>query len=60
MTMRVQAWNSIYVPGAPYVVKSPWLCDYADEVLKRDDIEIEHVFIPMRDLHAAAQSDVMS
>ncbi len=42
--------------GAPYIVKSPWFCDYAEEVLKRDDILIEHVFIPIRDLHAAAES----
>jgi len=42
--------------GAPYVVKSPWFSDYADEVLMRDDIEIEHVFVPMRNLQAAAES----
>lgn len=42
--------------GAPYVVKSPWFSDYVDEVLGRDDIEIEHVFVPMRNLHAAAES----
>ena len=42
--------------NAPYIVKDPWFCDYAEEVLERDDIQIEHVFIPMRDLHAAAES----
>ncbi|MBU1669550.1 MAG: glycosyltransferase [Actinobacteria bacterium] len=42
--------------GAPYVIKNPWFCDYAEEVLARDDIVIEHVFIPMRDLEAAAES----
>lgn len=42
--------------NAPFVVKSPWFCDYAQEVLQRDDLVIEHVFIPMRDLHAAANS----
>jgi len=41
---------------APYVVKSPWFCDYAAEVLNRDDIIVEHVFIPIRDLSAAAES----
>lgn len=41
---------------APYIIKSPWFCDYADEVVNRSDILIEHVFIPMRDLHAAAES----
>jgi len=42
--------------NAPYVVKSPLFCDHADEVLGRDDIVIEHVFIPMRQLEAAAES----
>jgi hypothetical protein len=40
----------------PYVVKSPWFCDYAEEVMSRDDIVVEHVFVPLRDLHAAAES----
>lgn len=40
----------------PFIVKSPWFCDYAGEVLARDDIAIEHVFVPIRDLHAAAES----
>lgn len=42
--------------NAPFVVKSPWFCDYAEEVLRRKDIVIEHVFIPMRDLRGAAES----
>jgi hypothetical protein len=42
--------------NAPYIVKNPWFCDYAEEVIKQDDIFIEHVFIPMRNLHAAAES----
>lgn len=42
--------------NAPYIVKSPWFCDHAAEVLERDDITIEHVFIPMRDLQGAAES----
>ncbi|HEY4262061.1 MAG TPA: hypothetical protein VGM98_17965 [Schlesneria sp.] len=42
--------------GSPYIVKSPWFCDHATEVLDREDITIEHVFIPMRDLQAAAES----
>jgi hypothetical protein len=40
----------------PYVVKSPRFCGHASAVLARDDIAIDHVFIPMRDLHAAAES----
>ena len=39
-----------------YIVKSPWFCDYAEEVICRDDIVIEHVFIPVRGLNAAAES----
>jgi hypothetical protein len=42
--------------GSPYVVKSPDFCDYAEEVIQRGDIVIDHVFIPMRDLQAAAES----
>lgn len=42
--------------SSPYIVKSPWFCDHAKEVISQDDIVIEHVFIPMRDLHAAAES----
>ncbi len=40
----------------PFIVKDPWFCDYAEEVLSRNDIVIEHIFIPIRDLHAAAES----
>jgi len=41
---------------SPYVVKKPRFCEYATEVLRRDDIIIDHVFIPMRDLYSAAES----
>jgi hypothetical protein len=44
------------IPTAPYVVKSPWLCDYIDEVLSSDDVIIDHALIPMRDLYSAAES----
>ncbi len=40
----------------PYIVKHPKFCHYAEEVLCRDDIIIEHVFIPIRDLYSAAES----
>lgn len=43
-------------PGCPYVVKSPSFCDYAAEVIDNKSIEIEHVFVPIRDLSAAAES----
>ncbi|MGG6462880.1 hypothetical protein [Solilutibacter silvestris] len=41
---------------APYVVKSPWLCDQLDEVLADHDIAIDHVLVPVRDLFSAAES----
>ena len=43
-------------PGAPYITKSPFFCDFAPEVLARTDLVIDHVFVPMRDLVAAAES----
>lgn len=39
-----------------YVVKSPQFCDYAGEVFEDPTIIVDHVFIPMRDLDAAAES----
>lgn len=41
---------------APYIVKSPFFCDYAAEVLNTGDVRIDHLFLPLRDLHAAAES----
>lgn len=40
----------------PYLVKQPHFCDFAGEILARPDIILDHVFIPMRDLQAAAAS----
>lgn len=40
----------------PYVVKSPWLHEFVDEVLERDDIAIDGVIIPIRNLTDAASS----
>jgi len=40
----------------PFIVKDPQFCDYAEGVMRRDDIVIDHVFIPIRNLHAAAES----
>lgn len=42
--------------NCPYIAKSPHFCDYANDVLRRDDIVIEHIFIPVRNLEAAAES----
>jgi hypothetical protein len=43
-------------PDAPYVVKSPWLCDHLDEVLAHGHVAIDHAVVPVRDLFAAAES----
>jgi len=43
-------------PDAPYIVKSPWLCDYLDEALDSGQYIINHAIIPMRDLYSAAES----
>ena len=43
-------------PEAPYIVKSPWLCDYLDSVMESGEIIIDHAIIPMRDLFSAAES----
>ncbi len=41
---------------APYIVKSPWLCDYLGDVLDRGEVVVDHALVPMRDLYAAAES----
>jgi hypothetical protein len=48
--------HDIRSKDCPFIVKSPWFCDYAKEVIAREDIVIEHIFIPIRDLNAAAES----
>ena len=40
----------------PYIVKSPFLCDYLSEVLNEKSVVIDHAFIPIRDIFAAAES----
>jgi hypothetical protein len=40
----------------PYIAKDPQFCVYAPEALSRSDIVVDHVFVPMRDLQAAAES----
>lgn len=43
-------------PNAPYIVKSPWMCDYLHEVVKGGEVIIDHAIIPVRDLFSAAES----
>ncbi len=42
--------------NAPYIVKSPALCDYLDDFLKTGRAIIDHAIVPVRDLHSAAES----
>jgi hypothetical protein len=42
--------------SSPYIVKSPWICDYIQEVVANPSIAIDHAIIPMRVLEAAAES----
>lgn len=45
----------------PFIVKSPWMCEYLDSVLSKGDIHVDHLIVPVRDLFSAAESrrDVM-
>jgi hypothetical protein len=47
--------KDIRLPDAPYIIKSPLLCDRIDELV-RQGIVIDHVIMPMRDLYSAAES----
>lgn len=48
--------RDIRLGDAPYIVKDPKFCNYVAEVVSDPLISIEHVFIPIRDLSAAAES----
>jgi len=48
--------QDIREPEAPYIVKSPLLCDYLNDVLEGGETIIDHAIIPMRDLFSAAES----
>jgi hypothetical protein len=41
---------------APYIIKNPFFCNFAKEIFDNPDIEIEHIFVPIRNLFAAAES----
>ena len=45
----------IRAPGAPYIVKTPFLCDWLDQALTLA-IVIEHAIVPVRPFEAAAAS----
>jgi hypothetical protein len=43
----------------PYVIKSPWLFEFVDALVERQDIAIDAVILPMRDIVEAASSRVI-
>jgi hypothetical protein len=48
--------SDLRVENAPYIVKSPNICDYLDEVVESGEVVIDHALVPMRDLFSAAES----
>jgi len=46
------------VDNLPYVIKTPWLYEFIDHVLNRDDMKIDAAVLPMRDIVEAASSRV--
>jgi hypothetical protein len=50
-------WNRQNIASAPYIVKSPALCEELGQLLKEEkDFVIDHAIIPIRDLYSAAES----
>jgi hypothetical protein len=43
----------------PYVVKSPWIGEFVDQVIRENKLVIDGVLIPIRDLRDAAASRVI-
>jgi len=50
--------RNIREPNTPYIIKNPNLCECIEQVLERVDIIIDHAFVPIRDLEAAAESRI--
>ena len=53
--------ENLLISGAnlPYVVKSPWIGEYVDQVLKEGQFKIDAFIVPVRDLVEAATSRVV-
>lgn len=47
--------RDIFAVDNPFIVKSPYLCDHVDDVLKAG-IAIRHIIIPTRSVYEAAES----
>jgi len=48
----------IDVDDLPYVIKTPWLYEFAEQLLSRGDITVDAVILPMRDIVEAASSRI--
>jgi hypothetical protein len=48
-------WD-IRSPDAPYLINSPFLCDYLDDMLEDGNVVIDHAIILVGDLFSAAES----
>jgi len=49
-------WEATLTPDAPYLIKSPFLCDTLDECVNNNDVIIDGLIVPIRDLYSAAES----
>jgi hypothetical protein len=54
-------FENLLISGAnlPYVVKSPWISEYVDQILDEKRFKIDAFIVPMRDLVEAATSRVV-
>ncbi len=46
----------LMMENPPYIIKNPGFCDGLEKNILRKDIQIDHVFIPIRDVREAAKS----
>ena len=53
--------ETLLVPGInlPYVVKSPWISEYVEQILNEEQFRIDAFIVPVRDLVEAASSRVV-
>ncbi len=53
--------ENLLIAGAnlPYVVKSPWISEYVDQILNEKQFKIDAFIVPVRDLVEAATSRVV-
>jgi hypothetical protein len=53
---KPESWVPMFPGYFPYIIKDTWFIFYPNQILESLDIILDHVFIPMRDLHGAAES----